>query len=51
MPNYLMTHPKTIGNLEEVLEKSYPGILLAGASYYGVGIPDCIKSGEKQLKK
>ena len=35
MPNYLMTHPKTIGNLEEVLEESYPGILLAGASYYG----------------
>lgn len=51
MPNYLITHPKTVKNLEAKLEKNYPGILLAGASYYGVGIPDCIKSGEKVAQK
>lgn len=51
MPNYLMTHPTTVRNLEAILEESYPGILLAGASYYGVGIPDCIENGEQVAKK
>ena len=46
MPNYLITHPETINKLQRKMEKSYPGILLAGASYYGVGIPDCIHNGE-----
>ncbi|WP_428910932.1 protoporphyrinogen oxidase [Niallia sp. Krafla_26] len=51
MPNYLITHPATVRNLEGIMEESYPGILLAGASYYGVGIPDCIENGENVAKK
>ena len=51
MPNYLITHPHTVKSLEEKMEKNYPGILLAGASYYGVGIPDCIENGEKVARK
>lgn len=51
MPNYLITHPKTVGVLENKLKESYPGILLAGCSYYGVGIPDCIESGESTARK
>lgn len=47
MPNYLITHPETVNKLQSKLEKSYPGILIAGASYHGVGIPDCINNGEK----
>ncbi len=45
MPNYLISHPHTIENLEKKLSASYPGIMLAGCSYYGVGIPDCIENG------
>jgi protoporphyrinogen/coproporphyrinogen III oxidase len=51
MPNYLITHPKTVGALENRLKESYPGILLAGCSYYGVGIPDCIENGERMARK
>jgi oxygen-dependent protoporphyrinogen oxidase len=51
MPNYLITHPKTVGSLENKLEESYPGILLAGCSYYGVGIPDCIENGMVTARK
>ncbi|WNS76594.1 protoporphyrinogen oxidase [Bacillus sp. DTU_2020_1000418_1_SI_GHA_SEK_038] len=45
MPNYLIRHPHTVEGLEEKLSASYPGIMLAGCSYYGVGIPDCIENG------
>ncbi|MGN7401656.1 protoporphyrinogen oxidase [Cytobacillus praedii] len=50
MPNYLITHRQSVENLEMKLESSYPGIFLAGCSYYGVGIPDCIENGEKTAK-
>jgi protoporphyrinogen/coproporphyrinogen III oxidase len=51
MPNYLLTHPKTVRALENQLKESHPGILLAGCSYYGVGIPDCIENGERTARK
>lgn len=40
----------TVGHLErlEIIDRrlaTLPGLLLAGASYRGVGIPDCIRSG------
>lgn len=46
MPNYSISHPKTVASLENLLEDNYPGIQLAGCSYYGVGIPDCIENGK-----
>jgi oxygen-dependent protoporphyrinogen oxidase len=46
MPNYLITHPETVNKLQSKMGKSYPGILIAGSSYFGVGIPDCINNGE-----
>ncbi|GAA0338540.1 protoporphyrinogen oxidase [Bacillus carboniphilus] len=51
MPNYQITHPKTVASIEEKLAKSYPGVWIAGCSYYGVGIPDCIENGETTAKK
>jgi oxygen-dependent protoporphyrinogen oxidase len=29
----------------------HPGLFLAGAAFNGVGIPDCIASGEKAAEK
>ncbi|PLT31362.1 protoporphyrinogen oxidase [Peribacillus deserti] len=51
MPNYLISHPKTVAALESRLAEDYPGIWLAGSSYYGVGIPDCIENGAATGKK
>jgi oxygen-dependent protoporphyrinogen oxidase len=51
MPNYLITHPKSVAALENKMAADYPGILLAGCSYYGVGIPDCIQNGVDTAKK
>ncbi|HEY2934764.1 MAG TPA: protoporphyrinogen oxidase [Acidobacteriota bacterium] len=41
-PQYLVGHNKLIASLERGLKTSAPGVHLAGAAYYGVGIPDCI---------
>ncbi len=46
LPQYLVGHQRKVKQIEKSL-KSTPNIFLAGASYYGVGLPDCIKQGEK----
>lgn len=47
MPNYHMKHHELVQSLEHNMALYFPGIWLAGCSYYGVGIPDCILNGEK----
>ncbi|WP_404331682.1 protoporphyrinogen oxidase [Mesobacillus maritimus] len=51
MPNYLIGHPKSVEALESRFAENYPGVILAGCSYYGVGIPDCIENGMASAKK
>jgi len=46
MPQYVLGHPERIEQIEEAVEL-YPGLALAGSAYRGVGIPDCIASGER----
>lgn len=45
-PQYALGHAERLRRIDSRLEK-HPGLLLAGASYRGVGIPDCIASGER----
>lgn len=42
-PQYNVGHAARMKKIEEELAR-LPGLSLAGASYYGVGIPDCIRS-------
>ncbi|MEH7549325.1 protoporphyrinogen oxidase [Neobacillus vireti] len=51
MPNYLISHPKIVEALESKMAADYSGIILAGCSYYGVGIPDCIQNGIDSARK
>lgn len=51
MPNYHRKHHELVTSLEEKMSTYYPGVILAGCSYYGVGIPDCIANGEKTASK
>lgn len=51
MPKYHLNHRKTIEALNEKLADIYPNIILAGCSYYGVGIADCIMNGKNTAKK
>jgi oxygen-dependent protoporphyrinogen oxidase len=45
MPQYHLGHPARLKEIETRCAKT-PGLFLAGAAYRGVGIPDCIESGE-----
>jgi len=45
MPQYVLGHPERLERIECALE-AHPGLEVAGAAYRGVGIPDCIRSGE-----
>ena len=45
MPQYVLGHPERVARIEARLTE-HPGLAVAGAAYRGVGIPDCIASGE-----
>ncbi|MCY7771066.1 protoporphyrinogen oxidase [Bacillus haynesii] len=49
MPQYHVGHKKRIKEIREGLEASYPGIFMTGASFEGVGIPDCIDQGKQAV--
>ncbi|CAH2715297.1 Protoporphyrinogen oxidase [Neobacillus rhizosphaerae] len=51
MPQYNVGHIERMKNVKESLAKELPGVFLAGGSYEGVGIPDCIDQGESAVKK
>lgn len=46
MPQYHVGHLKRVADIQSSLLK-YPGLMLAGSSWYGVGIPDSIASGRQ----
>jgi oxygen-dependent protoporphyrinogen oxidase len=45
MPQYHLGHPERLARIESGLA-AYSGLALAGNAYQGIGIPDCIRSGE-----
>jgi oxygen-dependent protoporphyrinogen oxidase len=50
MPQYNLGHPDKLAQIDAALQK-YPGLALAGNGYRGIGIPDCIHSGELAVVK
>lgn len=46
MPQYVLGHADRLARIEAALQE-HPGLAVAGAAYRGVGIPDCIRSGEE----
>jgi oxygen-dependent protoporphyrinogen oxidase len=46
MPQYLLGHPERVARIEAALH-AQPGLFVAGNAYHGVGLPDCIASGER----
>ena len=50
MPQYNLGHPEILKRLDAALE-NHPGLALAGNGYRGIGIPDCIHSGELAVER
>ncbi len=45
LPQYVLGHTERLAQIDERM-RGLPGIHLTGAAYRGVGIPDCIQSGQ-----
>ena len=45
MPQYLVGHLKLVEKIEQQVAR-YPELAFAGNAYRGVGIADCVRSGE-----
>jgi len=50
MPQYNLGHPDKLKQIDAALEK-HQGLALAGNGYRGIGIPDCIHSGELAVEQ
>ena len=50
MPQYTLGHLDRVALIED-RSGQIPGLALAGGSYRGVGIPNCIESGEQAVSK
>jgi oxygen-dependent protoporphyrinogen oxidase len=46
MAQYNVGHLERLGRIER-LRKQLPGLALAGNGYRGIGVPDCVRSGEE----
>ncbi|WP_281659306.1 protoporphyrinogen oxidase [Halobacillus sp. Cin3] len=51
MPQYKVGHKEKLQHITAAMEKELPGIYLAGGSYRGIGLPDCIDQGEAAVEK
>ncbi|MCA1059593.1 protoporphyrinogen oxidase [Rossellomorea aquimaris] len=51
MPQYTVGHLERIQDMHHDAEARLPGIFIAGSSYDGLSIPDCIGQGEKAVSK
>lgn len=50
MAQYLVGHNKVVSEIDELVE-TFSGLALAGNGYHGIGIPDCINSGQQAALK
>lgn len=49
MPQYTVGHKERMKIITDKMAAELPGVFLAGASYEGLGVPDCIDQGEKAV--
>ncbi|GAA0490915.1 protoporphyrinogen oxidase [Salinibacillus aidingensis] len=50
MPQYTVGHKQRVQRVKEQMEQHLPGVFLAGSSYEGIGLPDCIDQGENAVR-
>ena len=47
IPSYSVGHLARMEALDRALAADLPGVVVAGAAYRGVGVPDCIRQGQE----
>lgn len=51
MPQYDVGHLSLVAQVDESVQRTLPGVVLAGAAYRGVGVPDCIADGQRAAER
>jgi len=51
MPQYVVGHRDRLEAARVEITKQFPNVKLAGASYEGVGLPDCINQGKAAMEE
>lgn len=51
MPQYPVGHLQNVKTIEEELTRHYPGVFVAGSSFHGVGMPDCVRQGKEAAEQ
>ncbi|TFB22074.1 protoporphyrinogen oxidase [Filobacillus milosensis] len=51
MPQYTVGHMNRLKVLEDKMNQHLPNVFLAGASYRGVGLPDCMKQAKSVVQQ
>lgn len=49
-PQYRPGHAKMVGKIEKMLVANAPGVLVAGASMRGIGLPACVSQADRAAK-
>ena len=50
LPQYKVDHTEWLESVDRELD-AHPGLFLCGASYRGVGVPDCIRQGRDAAER
>lgn len=51
MPQYTVGHVDRVNNIRKNLTEQLQGVFIAGSSYEGVGVPDCIDQGIEAVEE
>ncbi|CAM3970771.1 protoporphyrinogen oxidase [Alkalicoccus chagannorensis] len=51
MPQYQIGHKQRLDELQAAMEETYPGVEILGASFRGIGMPDCVTQAEKAASR
>lgn len=47
MPQYTVGHEKRLNSVKQEMGKEFPKVQLAGSSYEGISVPDCVTQGKQ----
>ena len=50
MPQYNVGHGEWLESVDSAMSGE-PGLFLAGASYRGIGVPDCVRQGQETAQR
>jgi protoporphyrinogen/coproporphyrinogen III oxidase len=45
MPQYTVGHSQRVEQLQQAIRTEFPNVLVAGSSYQGISMPNCVKQG------